>query len=129
MKRRKSTGKPTKAEQARLDALKQMPCICREAEGLSQPSPTELHHLVHNGYRKHSGGHMATIPLCGWHHRAHQVVAGLHVATKFQLLGHFGPSLKHQGKKGGFTETWGTELELLDKVNAKLIENGLMVVK
>lgn len=118
MKRGKSTGKPTKDEQARLDKVHSMACICCELAGVAglQPSKTEAHHLVDGGDRAKSGGHSATLPLCGWHHRA---ACGPYERPSQMLCG-FGPSLKHQGGKGKFVERWGTERELLAMVNERL---------
>jgi hypothetical protein len=111
-----STGKPTKAEQERLDAIHAMPCLACEFEKnmLPQPSRTEAHHLVDKGYRSHSGGHMATIPLCGWHHRGE--TAGTLYKREMQTL--YGPSLEHT--KRAFTASYGSERELLAITNARL---------
>jgi hypothetical protein len=113
MKRGKSTGKPTKEEQTRLDELHAMPCVCCELLGCRQPSPTEVHHLVDKGYRKHSGGHSASLPLCGWHHRGEDQ----HWPTR-KMLVDFGPSLARS--KRDFTVKFGSERELLAKVDIKL---------
>src|SRR5690606_40472407 len=64
-----STGKPTRAQAWRLEQLAGMRCIACVIEGRSQPHRTEVHHIVDKGYRSHSGGHDATLPLCSWHHR------------------------------------------------------------
>lgn len=111
--------KPTKLEQARLDAIHNMPCICCKIGKKLQPSPTEAHHIVDGGYRKHSGGHMATIPLCGWHHRAD--IPTFCLNRKRDMFFRFGPSLKYQSdnpfEKGGFEAAWGSERALLKIVN------------
>lgn len=122
-----STEKPTPAEQARLDALHAMPCIACQMEykwdcqmgrpGVSQPSKTEVHHIVDKGYRKHSGGHVATLPLCGWHHRAEL----LYPLTSSEMLFLHGPSLSDHKKK--FVATYGSERELLEIVDRRLAES------
>ncbi len=54
----------SKADKLRLDQIHNMPCmLCVEIKK-DQPSPTEGHHLVDFGYREHSGGDQATLPLC-----------------------------------------------------------------
>jgi len=92
----------SKVDQLRLDQIHNMPCICCHIAGLTQfglqPSRTEAHHIVDGGYRKHSGGHMSTLPLCGWHHRADMPDWR---DRKETMLARFGPSLEWQGKEGG----------------------------
>jgi hypothetical protein len=95
-----------------------MPCIACEAETYPQPSPTEAHHLVDKGYRIHSGGHMATLPLCGWHHRGEPVYP---LAAREMKVLH-GPSL--QLHKGEFKASYGTERELLAEVDARLAKRS-----
>lgn len=100
----------------RLDRIKRMPCVCCSLIPTAQPHPTEIHHLVDKGNRRASGGHMATIPLCMWHHRA---VPRLEIGrTKMLMI--YGPSLKFQGGKGEFSNRWGTERELLAITNQRL---------
>lgn len=103
-----STGKPTKAEAARLDAVHAMPCLACELERnmLPQPNRTEAHHLVDKGTRELSGGHMATIPLCGWHHRGELVYPNS--SKSMRTL--YGPSMKLS--KRDFVISYGTEREL-----------------
>lgn len=113
-----STAKPTKAEQDRLDAIHAMPCIACEMEDAKQPLRTEAHHIVDRGYRKHSGGHMATLPLCGWHHRGEL----LYPLSSSEMLFEHGPSL--QGHKGAFVATYGHERELLEKVDERIRERN-----
>ncbi len=96
-------------DEDRLERLHAMPCMCCVREHKSQTSPTEAHHLVDKGYRKHSGGHQSTIPLCEWHHR------GLCEGPPDKMLFTHGPSLALH--KRLFIETYGTERELLEKVN------------
>lgn len=119
-----STGKPTKAEQARLDAIHAMPCIACDMEATfakrrgesfdGQPFPTEAHHIVDKGYRAHSGGHSATLPLDAWHHRG-ICLEGL-TAREMTFL--YGPSLARQ--KRAFIAIYGAERELLAVIDARL---------
>ena len=123
-----STGKPTKAEQDRLDALHDMPCIACEIEAdwakarqeptVNQPSRTEAHHLVDKGYRIHSGGHMATLPLCGWHHEG----TLLYPLSSREMRALHGPSLKLHKKD--FVATYGSERDLLAIIDRRLIERS-----
>ena len=116
MKRGKSTGKPTKEEQRRLDAIHSMPCIaCSELFSvLYQCSPTEAHHLVDKGYRKHSGGHSATIPLCAWHHRG--IIPEGFDKSHMEYL--FGPSFALSKRR--FVQCFGTERHLLAITDERL---------
>jgi hypothetical protein len=88
-----------------------MACV---QEGVGQPFPTEVHHLVDRGYRKHSGGHDATIPLCSWHHRGLQ----LYQWIKAEMVAKYGPSLALEKRK--FAAKYGTERQLLARVNSVL---------
>lgn len=119
-----STGKPTQAEQGRLDALHAMPCIAcvKEAEfsrkrgetPMAQPFQTECHHLVDKGYRKHSGGHMASIPLEAWHHRG----ICIDYLSAREMTELYGPSLARNKK--AFVALYGDERELLKQTDAEL---------
>ena len=96
------------------DRLKQMsakPCIACRLHGAAQPNRTEVHHIVDRGYRKHSGGHESTIPLCQWHHRG----VCLDGYTGTQMTEKWGPSMALA--KRDFVRTYGTERELLKLVN------------
>lgn len=104
-------------DRERLDAIHRMACICCVKNlNMLIIYPTEAHHIVDKGYREHSGGHQATLPLCRWHHRAEPFMD----ITKKQMLETYGPSLEYQGKKGGFVERYGTQRGLLAEVNAIL---------
>lgn len=115
-----STKKPTKAQQSRLDAIHSMPCCACRLEDVSQPSKTEAHHLVDKGYRIHSGGHDATLPLCGWHHRGD--VRGCQVLCNPPTMANaekaYGPSLAMNKK--AFVAKYGSERELLEQFNAAM---------
>lgn len=121
---RHSTTTPTKAEQARLDAIHAMPCIACEIEAdisrqrgeivQAQPSRTEAHHIVDKGTREHSGGHMATLPLCGWHHRGEPV----YPLGKREMCQLHGPSFAESKKS--FRANYGSERDLLAVIDQRL---------
>lgn len=101
-----------KADRQRLDDLHNVPCVCCEIEEKDQLNRTTAHHIVDKGYRKHSGGHQATIPLCEWHHQGYVPIG----KTDDYMLYHYGPSLERHKKL--FNETYGGERKLLERVNA-----------
>jgi hypothetical protein len=104
--------------QDRLDAIHRMVCICCMSNAnLAIMFPTEAHHIVDKGYRRLSGGHQATLPLCPWHHRG-VPLEGLGRKATFEIMG---PSLALHKKQ--FKLKYGTERELLEKVDAIL--NGV----
>lgn len=115
-----STGKPTKAEQERLDRLHAMPCLActmQMAKILEyrekQPFRTEAHHLLSGNKRI---GHLATIPLCGYHHQGNLKNWPISYAKKV-----FGPSLAYSSK--AFHARFGPDAELLARTN-KLLERS-----
>lgn len=119
---RHSTKRPTKAEQDRLDAVHALPCLaCAQLiearKILFQCGKTEAHHLVDKGTRKHSGGHMATIPLGEWHHRG-KLIAGMSSLLMTEL---YGPSLALN--KRAFAERFGGERILLVETDALIAAN------
>lgn len=101
-----------KADQKRLDIIHRLPCLACVQEGCEQPNKTEAHHLVDKGYRKHSGGHQATIPLCGWHHRAEPKIG----QSKTEMGFIYGPSM--ETSMAFFVKRYGTQRELLARTNA-----------
>lgn len=121
-----STGKPTKDEQKRLDAVHALPCLAcafeieqlaKDGKQLTQPLKTEADHLVDKGSRVLSGGHMATIPLCGWHHRGEPYG----VLTKSQMERAYGPS-KAENKKA-FEARYGGPRIMLVETDALIASN------
>jgi hypothetical protein len=100
----------------RYQALRAIGCIaCRqESPSIGTLLPAEVHHLVDKGYRKHSGGNQATIPLCHWHHRGEPIID--HSVTWMRSM--FGPSMRLESRE--FAKTYGTQRELLARVNAML---------
>lgn len=103
MKRGRSTGKPTKAEAERMDKIKRGPCVACHQRGIASWCP-EIHHLLSGGRRI---GHMATVGLCEWHHRA--VIAW--GCTGAEMRDHYGPSLNEGSKT--FHAEFGSDAVLL----------------
>jgi hypothetical protein len=93
--------KPNKLERERLQAVADMPCYACFQDGLEMQS--EVHHIrslkLGSGMGKKSDV-VYTIPLCPKHHR-------------------FGKVSVHLGKKE-FEKRYGTELEILEKVNREI---------
>ena len=115
MKRGLSTGKPTKAEAARIVAVKEGPCIACSTlveRGLlaawKAQGPCDYHHLKSGNVRR---GHEFGIALCGWHHRG-LVDFG---CTHAEMRDHYGPSLMDGSRL--FHETFGSDDELLARQN------------
>lgn len=110
MKRGRPAGNPTPAERDWLLAVKAGGCICCLARGYrprrdeTQPD-VEAHHLLSGGIRT---GHLATVGLCMWHHRARLIVEGWTHAMHRDRLG---PSLAEGSKR--FHEAFGGDDELL----------------
>lgn len=102
-----------KAEQARFDAIKAGPCIACLQRGidLSGQGLVEVHHLLSGGRRI---GHMATIGLCCWHHRA-QIFA---FHDHQEMRDHYGPSLAEGSKP--FHAEFGIDSILLEMQNGIL---------
>lgn len=101
-----------KADEARYAKLFNYGCICCLILDGRYSLP-QMHHLVDKGTRSHSGGNVATLPLCPWHHQAIPGPGGKN-ATRLLL----GPSLA-DGRKP-FVARWGTERKLLATVNQDL---------
>ena len=100
-----STGKPTKAQQARFERIKECGCIlCRRY--LHVYEPPEIHHLTDCGRRR---GHDFTVGLCPWHHRGVSILP----VQMAELA--MGPSLARGAKP--FRAHWGSDDELLDEQN------------
>jgi RecA-dependent nuclease len=92
-------------DQKRYAALQKLGCICCRMLGFY--SAPDIHHIVSGGKRK---GNQYTLPLCSWHHRGVKPYP-----VVISVLRSIGPSLAGGSKP--FVARWGTELELLDKVN------------
>lgn len=105
-----STGTPTKAEKARMDAMKEMgQCVACYQLGIHGRGHIEIHHLLSGNRRI---GHLATISLCSLHHR------GVSDLPRAEAEAIFGPSLAHGSKP--FRARFGTDKELLGLQNALL---------
>jgi hypothetical protein len=88
MKRGRSTGNPTKAQQARHDRIRELGCIVAHLRELDR-IPCEIHHTTIGG--KHGAkrrGHDFVLGLNQWSHRG-DVLPGW---TKEECLELLGPS-------------------------------------
>jgi hypothetical protein len=99
-------------DQKRLDAIHKLPCMACVQEGVFQPNRTTAHHVVSQSYRRLSGGHSSTIPLCEHHHLG----TPLPDMSKSEMAMVYGPSLALN--KRAFTAKYGSERELLERINA-----------
>ena len=108
---RTSTGNRNKAEQARFDAMKEqgvcIACLLRGTQP-DYPQHIEIHHLLSGNRRI---GHMATVSLCSYHHRAVPPF-GWGDKEAFEALG---PSLAKGSKP--FRTEFGTDAEMLELQN------------
>ena len=100
----------TKAEKARMQAIKDSGCIACMLATRSTQAP-DVHHLTSGGRRN---GHMQTIGLCPYHHRGY-ILEG---QTKQSMSSVFGPSYAW-GRKT-FAEFFGDDEGLLKVQNAVL---------
>lgn len=110
----------------RLAWIHDQPCICCEMESelrtlemrvplvIRQPNRTTAHHIVDNGYRRLSGGHQSTLPLCEWHHLGHR----LRTHDFVDMEAAYGPSLARHKRK--WNERYNGERYVLARVDAKL---------
>jgi RecA-dependent nuclease len=103
----------TKAEQARFDKIKHGDCMACLQRGIdvSGQGLVEVHHLLSGGRRI---GHMASVGLCIWHHRASLYFACTHA----EMRDEYGPSLAEGSKP--FHAEFGSDTTLLDMQNAYL---------
>ena len=90
--------RPNKVEREWMTKVASYGCIACEIDGLL--SPAEIHHI-----RKHTGmglrpSHFDTIPLCSGCHRTNKISV-------------------HLGKRE-FVKRYGTEQEILEKVNREI---------
>jgi hypothetical protein len=90
--------KPNKLERERLQAVADMPCYACFQDG--RETNAEVHHIRSQTGLGLRPSHFATIPLCPSHHRTGKVSV-------------------HLGKKA-FVERYGTEKEILEKVNREI---------
>lgn len=105
MKRGRSTGTPTKAQQERFYLLQEIGCIACLSKGITRAA--EIHHLTVGGrHGQKRRGHGFTIGLCSWHHRGVNAYGS-------QKLGEstYGPSYALQPRL--FREVFGNDDFLL----------------
>lgn len=105
-----STGTPTKAEKARMDAMKEMgQCVACYQLGIHGWAYIHIHHFLSGNKRI---GHWATASLCPYHH------VGETDLPRAEAEAIFGPSLAHGSKP--FRAMFGADKELLGLQNALL---------
>jgi hypothetical protein len=108
-------SKTTQADRARYAQIKMLGCVaCRLNDNGLWCGWPEANHLVHNGYRRLSGGNLATVPLGPWHHRGEPPKD--HTVKSAREA--FGPSMFHEGK--AFAERYGSQQDLLILTNELL---------
>lgn len=118
MKRGRSTGNPTVAQQQRMDAIKEIGCVVAQALGLGF-IPCEVHHLTVGGrHGQKRRGHDFVIGLNPWSHRG-EPFGGMRADTCERL---FGPSYAKQPRR--FRQEIGSDDYLLDLQNT-LIQQHL----
>lgn len=116
MKRGRSTGNPTLAQQWRFRVIQEIGCIACLAIG--RKSPAEIHHLTVGGlHGQKRRGHDFTVGLCCYHHRG--VAAGSAISARGlePLLGH-----SYALNPKGFRAQFGRDDALLARQN-QLIEH------
>ena len=101
---KRSIKPATKAQRAHQARQREFGCICCHIEGDANV-PAEIHHINDCGRNM---GQDYTLPLCDFHHR------GIIPDSRIYR----GPSLA-DGKKP-FVAHYGTELELLERVNSEI---------
>ena len=110
MKRGRSTGTPTEAQQRRFHAIQQIGCLCCAIMGMGW-SPAEIHHLTVGGkHGQKRRGHDYTIGLCATHHR------GVYVPWIDKLR----PLYSEQPR--AFRERFGNDDYLLAEQNKRIDE-------
>ena len=109
--------RPTRDE-TRYAALREIGCVaCVLSDMKTQCGKLTMHHLVDKGYRKHSGGNQATIPLGEWHHQGIPFID----RTATWMRNMYGPSMVLESK--AFAELYGGQRELLAETNRLLSGN------
>jgi hypothetical protein len=119
LKRGRSTGKPTAAQQRRWEAMREKGCVCCRQLRIANDLPIEIHHLNIGGLAgQKRRGHDETVALCAWHHRG--VIS--HGETASSMQWKFDCSLARGSKE--FRRTFGTD-DLLLQYQNKVIEGAL----
>jgi hypothetical protein len=114
MKRGLSTGNPTIAQQARMDAITDIGCIVCDALGHGH-MPCQVHHLTVGGrHGQKRRGHDFTIGLCPWHHVGEPMGGLSHSACTDR----YGPSYAREPRR--FRQEIGQDDYLLDLQNTLL---------
>lgn len=114
--RRPGNRSMTTEERRWVTRVKEAGCVCCAARGYfrEEGGPVvDAHHLLGAGLRI---GHLATVPLCKWHHAGRLIVSGWTHATHRRLLG---PSLAEGSVP--FHEAFGDDDALMAATHA-LIE-------
>ena len=102
----------------RYEAMRDIGCLaCLLSDMKSQCGKVTMHHLVDKGYREHSGGNQATIPLGEWHHQGIPLMN----RTVTWMRNMYGPSMALESK--AFAELYGSQRALLAEVNKLLFGN------
>lgn len=99
---------------SRMSIIHAMPCVACVIEKVEQPSPTTAHHIVAQSYRRLSGGHDSSLPLCRHHHLG-EPRPGF---TKTEMAAIYGPSLAENKRE--FVRRYGTERALLAMVDSDI---------
>lgn len=114
MKRGRSTVNPTKAQQARMDSIRELGCVIAQMRGLGFV-PCEIHHLTSGGHHgQKRRGHDYTVGLNSWSHRG-VPLPGWNAAHCEKV---FGPSYAREPRR--FREEVGSDDVLLNYQNKLL---------
>lgn len=98
-------GTPTKEEARWMSDIVEHGCICCILDG-NPPRPAAVHHILSGGRRK---GHLYTLPLCDPGHHQNGQSLGM---------------VSRHPDKARFEAQYGTELELLEVVQARINHTG-----
>lgn len=103
-----STGKPTKYEAERIDAMLRLGCCC--CAQLALWNVAECQHIVEGNRRL---GHWYTLPICPGHHR------GVWTSDQVEVIPPLALVAISDGSKR-FTKIYGTQRDLWMKVQQRL---------
>lgn len=104
---KRAIGKPSKADVAYRERVREIGCICCRHLGLPQIGATEIHHCNDAGRNR---GHREILPLCEYHHR------GSGLKTSGRAV--YGPAVSDGAK--AFRARWGHDDELIFEVNREI---------
>lgn len=111
-----STGTPTKAQAARFRKLKELGCVACRLDGTDRDSvEPDIHHMLSGNKRI---GHMATVPLCKFHH----VGEAYDGVPESWFLENVGPSW-HRHRRA-FRARYGSDAELIAITNELIGESA-----